>query len=146
MLENAFTVVFIQQYIPKDAANAYISGLKSEAEIYRSRFRRESIKTVYIGGGTPSILSLHQLEKILNIIRGYFSISSSAEFTVEANPNSLTHDHLSLLKDQGVNRVSLGIQSFSDDILKFLGRPHSAAEGVEAFQRARRCGIEQYRD
>jgi oxygen-independent coproporphyrinogen-3 oxidase len=132
---------FYSTIYSKDAADAYASALKSEAGIYRSRFGVKRIKTVYLGGGTPSILSLYQLENVLNIIRDHFSISSDAEFTVEANPNSLTDDHLSLLKDQGVNRVSLGIQSFSDDILSFLGRPHSAAEGVGAFQRARRCGF-----
>lgn len=132
---------FYSTVYSEDAADAYIAGLESEAEMYRSRLGGRMIKTVYIGGGTPSVLSLRQLENVLNIIPGNFSIPSSAEFTVEANPHSLTSDHLALLRDRGVNRLSLGIQSFSDSLLKFLGRPHSAADGSEAFDRARRAGM-----
>lgn len=102
----------------------YIESLLLEAEEYKG----ESIDTVFIGGGTPSILSSSQLEKLLIGITDCFKIDKDAEFSVESNPKTLDKDKLLTLKKFGVNRISLGVQSFSDNELKAIGRIHNAFE------------------
>ncbi len=105
-----------------DEADRYITSLLSEAEAYRG----EGVDTVFIGGGTPSLLSVPQIEKLVRGINSIFNISSDAEFTTEANPDSITDEKLRAFTSHGVNRVSLGVQSFSDKELSVLGRLHTA--------------------
>ncbi len=116
-------------------------ALKNEASIYRDDFSHRSFNSIYIGGGTPTVLSPLQLGRLIRIIREYFSIDERAEFTVEANPNTVTSEKLSLLLAQGVNRLSLGVQSFSEEILQILGRLHSGEQAADAFRLARGAGF-----
>lgn len=88
--------------------------------------------TVYFGGGTPSLFSAAQIEKILEALHETFCIARDAEITLEANPDSMNREYAAKLADLGVNRISLGIQSLQDDMLRFLGRIHTAAQGVQA--------------
>jgi oxygen-independent coproporphyrinogen-3 oxidase len=123
-------------------ADAFISGLKHEAALYRNDFRNRAISSIYIGGGTPTVLSSEQFGLLVGIIREHFTIDDSIEVTVEANPNTITHEKLSLMRSQGVNRLSLGVQSFSDDVLQILGRLHTAEQAADAFRVARSAGFE----
>jgi len=122
-------------------ADAFISGIKYEVGRYRNDFRHRSFSSIYIGGGTPTVLSSEQFSLLVRIIREYFTIDDDVEFTVEANPNTITHEKLSLMLAQGVNRLSLGVQSFSDEVLQILGRLHTAEQAADAFRIARSAGF-----
>ena len=124
------------------SADAFISGLKHEAALYRNDFRNRAFSSIYIGGGTPTVLSSKQFGLLVGVIRDNFLFADGVEFTVEANPNTVTHEKLSLMRSQGVNRLSLGVQSFSDEILQTLGRLHTTEQATEAFRLARSVGFE----
>jgi len=94
-----------------------------------------------MGGGTPTVLSPDQLGLLVRVIRDQFPIDDRVEFTVEANPSTVTSEKLSLLLAQGVNRLSLGVQSFSDEILQTLGRLHTGEQAADAFRLARSTGF-----
>ena len=83
------------------------------------------IKTVYIGGGTPSILNANELKQVMEAIKTNFSLSKDCEITVEMNPGTVTKEKLQIYKDSGINRLSIGLQSTNDEILKDLGRIHN---------------------
>jgi oxygen-independent coproporphyrinogen-3 oxidase len=119
----------------------FIKGLKHEALMYRSAFSQRPFTSIYLGGGTPTVLSPVQFGSLANVIRDHFSLDESVEFTVEANPNTVTSEKLSSLSAQGVNRLSLGVQSFSNEVLHTLGRLHTAEEAAGAFRHARDAGF-----
>jgi oxygen-independent coproporphyrinogen-3 oxidase len=100
-----------------------------------------SLHAVNFGGGTPSILSADQVELVLDAIRHRFGLVDGAEVSVEANPEDWTISYASALHSVGVNRVSLGVQSFDDAVLRSLGRQHTPEEGQRAVENARRAGI-----
>jgi oxygen-independent coproporphyrinogen-3 oxidase len=102
-----------------------------EREIH-SREDSPEIATLYVGGGTPSVLSLASWDALIGIIERGFSFSNDAEVTVEANPGSLTRGHVELWRGWRVTRISVGVQSFDERRLKFLGRAHDAAQAREA--------------
>lgn len=99
-------------------------------------------RTIFFGGGTPTALSTGQLEFLLGGFRAHLDLSELQEWTVEANPGSVSEGKASLLRDWGVNRISLGIQSFDDGLLQLLGREHSAAQAETSFALLRRNGFE----
>ena len=99
------------------------------------------VDTVYFGGGTPSFFGADGLATILTTIRRNFDVDNNAEITVEVNPDSVSDKLLRRLWAEGFNRVSLGIQTDNDEILKKLGRPHTYAQAVTAFQRIRKAGF-----
>ncbi len=101
-----------------------------------------TVDTVYLGGGTPSLLPAAELERILAAVRENYTLAPDAEITCEANPGTVDFEKFSLLKSLGVNRVSLGVQSLSDRALRALGRIHTAEEAKEAYRAARRAGLE----
>ncbi len=106
--------------------NRYLDSLKKEI---KNRYKGEEIKTIYIGGGTPSSLNCEQLNKLFDILK-VFNIASDIEFTFEGNIESLTEEKLIIMKENGVNRLSVGIQSFDDNIINILGRKHNKVEAV----------------
>lgn len=117
----------------KDEAliNRYIDALKSEMSARKDVLRDKSrlISTLYIGGGTPSILSDVSIKKLFDAVYEVFAVRvEDAEITFECNPESITDEKLRVLKGCGVNRLSIGVQSFNDRTLKFLGRVHSSSE------------------
>jgi oxygen-independent coproporphyrinogen-3 oxidase len=124
-----------------EQANEYIAALRLEAANYQNVFTGRTFDSVYIGGGTPTALSSDHLEKLIAVIHKHFHVSRDAECTIEANPNTVSGNRLNLLREGGVNRLSLGVQSFNDDVLKTLGRLHSALEAVDAFMLARNAGF-----
>ena len=99
------------------------------------------VDTIYFGGGTPSYFGASGMATILNTIRKVFDVDSKAEITFEANPDSITPRLLRRLRNEGFNRVSLGIQCDDDGILQAIGRPHTYAQAVKAVQRIRRAGF-----
>jgi oxygen-independent coproporphyrinogen-3 oxidase len=119
---------------------AFRSALRREMELYRGW--AASFDTLYIGGGTPSVLPEGDLEGLIADIQASFTIATDAEITVEANPADITESLLATLRRSGVNRLNIGIQSFNDDILAFLCRRHNQKQAEEAFAAARRAGIE----
>lgn len=112
----------------------YVDAIICEINMYP----KFPLETVYFGGGTPSLLTPEQISRILNNL----NIKSSAEITLEVNPKTVTLEKLKLFKKAGINRISIGIQSFNDETLKLLGRLHSSTEGEEAFHLARKAGFE----
>lgn len=122
----------------KDALmDPYLEALTKEATGYRAR----QVSTVYIGGGTPSYLSAVQIKRLFELIRANFILEKDAEVTFEANPATFDLDKAKVIFNCGVNRVSLGVQSLNDGYLKFLGRPHTAADAYTAHRLLREVGF-----
>lgn len=122
-------------------ADEYIASLRLEAASYQHAFDGRIFDSIYLGGGTPTALSSGQLKKLIVTVREHFQISKDAECTVEANPNTVSDSQLMLLREGGINRLSLGVQSFNDDVLNTLGRLHTAQEAADAFMLARSAGF-----
>ncbi len=114
--------------------DSYIDAVLDEATKYKSL----TFDTVFIGGGTPTVLSPSQLSKLLSGIKSLINIKDGAEFSIEANPKTLTEEKLLVLSENGVNRISIGVQSFSDSELKFLGRIHSAEDAIKTISLAKK--------
>lgn len=98
--------------------------------------------TIYLGGGTPSVLGVELMQKILSAIEGRFDLTEVEEYTVECNPEDVSDELISTLKNHGVNRISLGVQSLDNEMLKFLNRRHSSARVYEAIDTIRKNGID----
>ena len=120
----------------------YVSFLIKEMALRCREANGKPIKTVYFGGGTPSVLQIFQLQQIIDSVKNCFSFEKNTEMTIEANPEQLTADYCRNLKTLGFNRISIGIQSFHDEILQFLGRKHSAKEALQAVENAHNAGFE----
>ncbi len=132
---------FYSTIYTQEQANEYVAALCLEAANNQHVFYGRTFDTIYIGGGTPTALSSEQLERLVAALNKYFHISKDAEFTIEANPKTVSDSKLTLLQKAGVNRLSLGVQSFNDDVLQALGRVHSAREAVDAVMLARSSGF-----
>ncbi len=118
----------------------YVTALKKEIKHYRNIF--SSFDTIYIGGGTPSLLTVQQLSDIFETVNKYYKIDKNAEITLEANPGDTSSEYLKALRGIGITRLNIGIQSFDDRILKFLGRRHYAKEANAAIEAARAAGFD----
>ena len=99
------------------------------------------IKTVYLGGGTPSILNANELKQVMEAIKTNFLLSKDCEITVEMNPGTVTKEKLQIYKDSGINRLSIGLQSTNDEILKELGRIHNYKQFEDIYEEARALGF-----
>jgi len=119
-----------------------VSVLEEEMVLRRDEVASETIRTIYFGGGTPSLLQPAQLQHILDNIHHHYDIDPTAEITIEANPEQLTLDYCKSLKSLGFNRISIGIQSFHDEILQFLGRKHTVKEALLAVENAHNAGFD----
>ena len=100
-----------------DIVDEYLFGIESELKSIHEKY---SFKTAYIGGGTPTVLNEKQLNKLLNTVSRYIDVSKLTEYTIEANPGTLNDDKILIFKNNHVNRISIGIQSFNDKYLKLL--------------------------
>jgi oxygen-independent coproporphyrinogen-3 oxidase len=112
----------------------YLNSLEKEI---KEKYQNEPLNTLYFGGGTPSNLNILEFENILKL----FNISKNTEITVELNPETLTYDYLRNLYDLGINRVSIGIQTFDDKILKLINRRHNSQQGISAIKNAKKAGF-----
>jgi oxygen-independent coproporphyrinogen-3 oxidase len=126
----------------RDETDLYLDALKQEIDLYSQSHGLDTFETVYFGGGTPSLLPASRVDEILQYLRSKFKISGTAEVTLETNPGTVDRDKLELLRTAGINRLSIGVQSFYDDELRFLGRIHSAKEGIECVEAARSVGFD----
>jgi len=99
------------------------------------------LTSLYFGGGTPSVLSIDELEGLLDAVNQYYMLVPDAEITLEANPDDLTDDYLAALRHLGFNRLSIGIQSFFDDDLKWMNRRHCAREALQSVKKAQKHGF-----
>ncbi len=121
----------------------YLNALKKEIRYYSLKYgQNREIISVFFGGGTPSYLEPDYISQILNEIQKNFKISSNAEITLETNPGSVMKTKLKNFKKTGINRLSIGVQSFNDDELKFLTRIHSSKEAVQTVNDAANIGFE----
>ncbi|WP_075603830.1 radical SAM family heme chaperone HemW [Saccharicrinis aurantiacus] len=119
----------------------YLNALIKEIELRADEFNTRKVATIYFGGGTPSLLSLSDFKSIFDVINKTFDISLTKEITVEVNPDDVTVDYIKGLKAFGVNRISMGVQSFNNRILKFMNRRHNKSQAVEAVNNIREAGI-----
>ena len=119
-----------------------VHAICQEIALQKEYLGSKNLKTIYFGGGTPSLLSADELEKILNTIHQNFSVENEAEITLEANPEDLTPSYLTAIKSLGVNRLSIGIQSFREENLRFLNRNHSSAQAITCISQAQDIGID----
>lgn len=132
----------------------YLDALRREVELWGAALRRGSgqapaldnqrtrVETIFFGGGTPSLLSSQQVGHILETSRNAFELADAVEISLEANPGTLSPESLLGLRQQGVNRLSLGVQSFDDDLLRAMGRLHDAAQARQAFHWARAAAFD----
>lgn len=118
-----------------------IDALIKEIEMTRGYLSTKNIETIYFGGGTPSLLDEKDLNRIFETLSKQYNWSNVAEITLEANPDDLSKEKLRTLKNAGVNRLSIGIQSFFDVDLKWMNRAHNANEAVECVKFAQDAGI-----
>lgn len=121
-----------------DVQGKYVNALIQEIENSKITNR---INTIYIGGGTPSLISSDFIEKILNKIYEKFEISEDIEITIEINPGTVDEEKLEKYKEIGINRLSIGLQSTNDRLLKILGRIHTFSEFLSCYKIARECGF-----
>ena len=131
---------FLSAPAGRDTQEQYVQALLHEIQTEGGR-RKEPVASVFIGGGTPSILEADLLEKILKALYRCFYIEKEAEVTMEANPGTLTLEKLRICRENGVNRLSLGLQSPDDTELASLGRIHDYQQFLESYQMARETGF-----
>ena len=122
----------------------YVAALKSEIALWGSLLNRPEVHTVFFGGGTPSYLPAEDIRHTMKAITTAFNLAPGAEVTLEANPGDFTAEKLAAYLDCGINRLSIGVQSFDDDLLKTLGRRHDATDAVHAYRQAADAGFRKY--
>lgn len=132
---------FNKVFIEGQPVDEYIDMLIREMSFLKEEVSAHPLSTMYIGGGTPTSLSAKQLEKLMIGIHEQLPLASGVEFTVEANPGDLTADKISVLKNYGVNRLSMGVQSFDDRLLKKIGRKHTASDVFDTMRLLDKSGL-----
>lgn len=125
----------------EEEQETYVQGLLKEIESYREFAKGYKVSTVFLGGGTPSILSGEQIERILGAVSDVFMMDKHAEITLETNPGTVTEEKLRSYKKAGINRLSIGLQSVKNENLKLLGRIHTYEEFLQSYELARQEGF-----
>lgn len=121
--------------------NDFVSALLKEIKLRKEYIRDEIVETIYFGGGTPSLLSEEELKTILAAVYEYYIIADDAEITLEANPDDITQNQLKSWKSAGINRLSIGVQSFFDEHLTWMNRAHSAGQSKDSIRLAQQQGF-----
>jgi len=135
--KKCFYCSFVVSVGQAQRIDAYLQALEQEAVGYKG----QKVGTVYVGGGTPTFMNEPQLERLVSMIRNHFSCVGNREWTIEANPEGMTPLKAKKLKSLGFNRVSLGVQSFDNTFLKYLGRNHDSSKAKQAFFILREAGF-----
>lgn len=125
-----------------DEKRKYLDSLKREMELYKENFEDKSIDSVFVGGGTPSILNEEEIKILFQNIKNNFQIKDSAEITMECNPGTLTLNKLKTMKECGVNRLSIGLQAVQNNHLEYIGRVHTYEEFEKNYYQAKEVGFE----
>lgn len=134
---------FNKFFIQNQPVDDYLVSLEAEMKNTIDREGKSRLETIFIGGGTPTSLSVRQLEHLMNSIHKVLEPSGQIiEFSVEANPDDLNAEKLAFLKEAGVNRLSLGVQTFEDELLKKIGRVHETKDVFIAVEQARKAGFQ----
>ena len=119
----------------------YVSAVAAEGRLRQQELDGENVLTAYVGGGTPSQLTLEQMQRLVNRLNDTFDLSNIQEFTVEVNPDDVSTRYIEGLAKLGVNRISMGVQSFVDSELRAIGRRHTALQAIKAVDDMRQAGI-----
>lgn len=128
----------------KGYREAFVDQLLEEIHSYRdTAYAEETVRTIYFGGGTPSLLSLAEIGQIMKALEEVFPVAAQ-EITLEMNPDDVSREYLEGLRDLGINRSSMGVQSFNPDILEFMHRAHSREEALECFELLRAVGFRTF--
>lgn len=122
--------------------HSYVQSLRQEMENWKDKVSAYKVDTIFIGGGTPSVLSVEEMNDIFQGIYDSFSLAGLEEFTIECNPGTVSKEKFALYRQAGVNRISFGMQSAREDELKKLGRIHSFAEFLDSYRMARHTGFD----
>ena len=120
----------------------YLNALNKEMELYKEEIKGKSIDSIFIGGGTPSILTKEEIAILFENIKNNFKIKENAEITMECNPGTLTLEKLKIMKECGVNRLSMGLQAVQNHHLKYIGRIHTFEEFEKNYYEAKKVGFE----
>lgn len=128
--------------ITQDNINNYITALQKEIESYSEQLNNKNIISIFFGGGTPSLLEPNNINEVLMFIKSNFSLDAKAEITLETNPGTVDNKKLNKFRDTGINRISIGVQSFNDNDLKFLTRIHDKQTAVDTIKNADEAGFE----
>lgn len=121
-----------------------VDALVEELTLQKDYLSDKKLASIYFGGGTPSLLKANHFEKIFNAIDNLYQLEEACEVTLEANPDDLSVDQLDMFIKAGINRLSIGIQSFDDGVLKFINRAHDSKMAIAALENARKVGFENF--
>ncbi len=124
-----------------DLKTALVHAMGEEIVLQRNYLRSKVLDTIYFGGGTPSLMDQRELSYLLEVINNVYQVAENAEITLEANPDDMSLEHLTGFKDVGINRLSIGIQSFDDKILRYLNRLHTGEIAIRSVELARQAGF-----
>lgn len=133
---------FLSAPADEETRSAYVRALEAEIRGKKEEYKEYRVSTVFVGGGTPSILDGDDTARIFAALYESFRISDDAEITMEVNPGTVTEEKLAAWKQAGVNRLSIGLQSADDRELRLLGRIHTYKEFLETYEQARRAGFQ----
>ncbi len=122
--------------------SALLAALQKEILLQKGHFKTETINTIYFGGGTPSVLTEKELNLLLEAVYSNYKVNKKVELTMECNPDDITSKKINEYKKSGVNRLSIGIQSFFDDDLQFFNRAHNASEAEQSILKTQDAGID----
>ncbi len=132
---------FASQIGNEQDITAWLDAVETEITLWADRLGRVTFSSLYFGGGTPSLLAPSAVDRIFSALRKYFTLTKACEITFEANPDSVSPPLLNCLRHLGVNRLSLGVQSFDDHQLRLLGRVHTAKQATSAYYQAQTAGF-----
>lgn len=133
---------FNKVFLKGQPVDDYLQALDQEMKMTMEQYPTDRLETIFVGGGTPTSLNEQQLYRFCESINKRLPKSDNLEFTFEANPGDLTKEKLQILKDAGVNRISLGVQTFNEKLLKKIGRVHKAKDVYQTIENAKAIGFE----
>lgn len=134
---------FVSYTYQNELAESYLLALFHEITLLSQKYNHPSLKTVYLGGGTPTCLTGRELARLLTVVKENFSVNvRDAEITCELNPATVSEQDLWLMREAGFNRLSMGVQTFDPNLLRYLGRTHDVKDVIETYQKVRKVGFD----
>ncbi len=135
-----FNKVFLQG----QPVDEYLNSLNKEMELTFIESPADRLNSIFVGGGTPTALNEQQLDKLCRIIKDRLPYNEQTEFTFEANPGDLSEEKLRIIYEAGINRISFGVQTFNDELLKKIGRVHRAKDVFQSVEAAKKNRLRKY--